>query len=229
MMRAITVCVAAAALMACAAHSTQPDVATTGIGDVRVTTLGSKLPATDRQLLVFVQVRDSEALTVVFRKAMAERGASLTDNREAAQVVYDIEGKYVAHRPATGRKASASFGDVIAKSGEGLKSGSGSFTVMAGGDAGSMLFGSLVMSSGILSGPRDWFNTQIAGDPDGFCAANCQRWVYEQQAVARLQRTTREDRIATSVEVRAEAEGRELAPVPLVNSAVHKMLAILVE
>jgi hypothetical protein len=175
---------------------------------------------------VFVTFKNSGKLTEALADRVTNAGAEVAQSAEGADVVLEGEGVFTAVKPLVNRQAHADAGEVFEKNGYvktkrksldiALSTGSGALS--AGQSMVLLNFANLV---GEVTGFKDWFNTLVAGDPDGFCFKGCE---YKQRATISLEMRSREGERIGAVSATAGAEDRKLMPLPLIEAALGAVL-----
>jgi hypothetical protein len=142
----------------------------------------------DKTKPLFVQFIASPKLTEVLRSEFAADGYQLASSREAASVIYELDGAFQALRPATRRTAEIRAGDFAEKPDSlTTKTGRGSSVALSLNPL-AMIIGTIVSNVGDATGARDATNATLVGDPDGKCLAKCGGWGYRQRVVVSLTR-----------------------------------------
>lgn len=180
---------------------------------------------------VFVEFVNSPKLTTIFSDALTKSGAVVVQNAEEADLTVRLEGKYKAIRPATGRRGEVDIGTQMEKSGEIVtKDHQAGIWISQGVGTLTPLQASGVVSAVDLfaraSGFRDWFNSKVAGDPDGVCLAGCESWKYRQEAliVVGLKEKGQESYAATAA-FRSQATEKDLVSGPLIDKVLNTALS----
>jgi len=142
----------------------------------------------DKTKPLFVEFAASTKLTDELRTALAAEGYQLVGSRDAAVVIYELDGAFQALRPATKRTAEIRAGDFAEKPDSlTTKTGRGR-SVMFSLNPIAMIVGTIASNVGDATGARDAVNGATVGDPDGKCLAKCDKWEYRQRAVINLTR-----------------------------------------
>jgi hypothetical protein len=174
----------------------------------------------------FVTFKNSGKMTQVLADRVARLGGQVVQSAEGADVVLEGEGAFMAARELGNRQARADVGEVFEKDGHvETKNKSLNIVLSHGGpvlSAGeSMAVLNFLNFVGEATGFEGWFNTLIAGDPDGFCFKGCE---YRQGATISLEMRSREGARIGAASVTAGTEDRKLMPLPLIEAALGTLL-----
>lgn len=175
---------------------------------------------------VVVSFKNSTKLAEVIANRIENLGAQIVQSEDDADVFLAAEGQYRARREFGNRHASADIGDAFEKSGE-VETKNRSFNIVIGhgGSHFTNAQATLILNFGEMlgevTGVKSWFNTLIAGDPDGFCFKGCE---YKQAATVTVAMLDRNKNQIGAATVTTEAEDKELKPLPLIESALNAML-----
>jgi hypothetical protein len=175
---------------------------------------------------VFVTFKNSVKLTEVMANRVTNAGAEVVQSAEGADVVLEGEGVFVAARPLHNRQARADVGEVFEKEGH-VETKKKSVDIMLSPGNALMSAWQATVVANFLSlvadatGFRSWFNTLVAGDPDGSCFKGCE---YKQSATISLEMRSREGERIGAVSATAGAEDRKLMPLPLIEAALGAAL-----
>ena len=173
--------------------------------------------AADRGKALYIEFSGSPRLTEALRAGFSVNGFKVVTEKDAAEVVYQIDGGFDAVRPATRRTAKVTAGE-LAERPEEFKTTSGrGVSVMFSANPIVAIVGTIASNIGDLAGARDATNNATAGDPDGACLAKCEGWVYRQGAALNLTRSEAGEQ--TKVTAISAVAARNLQPGELFNRA----------
>lgn len=203
-----------ALLAGCSTSTTLPDSDVSYIPEtLEVTPSATRFDVTtDVGRAVYVEVPASVRLTERFRSALTQKGLTLADSREQAEVAYELDGGFKAHRSFKNRSAEVRLGNYIEKPAL-VSTRHNGINFMLGDPT--LFVGTLLSTVAGLSSIGDSTNQWLVGDPDGVCLLGCGAFAYEQRAVVVLKRTTQNGETTYSAE--AKAKDQKLSPNPLLQ------------
>lgn len=192
-------------------------------GGAPVVQVNGSLSPTEPGARVLVEFVGSPKMTEALAQSFGKAGFAVVAERKQADVVFIVDGEFVAMRPKTRRTARVPVGEFFEKGGE-VKTNSGRGPTLAIG-ANSVLTAATtaVVSAGNLFGIRDGFNSTVSGDPDGVCAPDCSGWAYQQKAEVRVKRVDRvsgENTVATAT---ARTEDKDLKAAVLFDAGISTL------
>lgn len=193
------------------------------VGQVSVSVAGTVSLDADRGRPAYIVAVSSPRLTAAARDALSARGHLLVETREHAEVVYVVDGAFQAYRPVTRRRAEVRLGNFIEQPGPLKTVGGRGATIVYGHNPLAAALGTIVTNVGSAIGARDAVNEAAAGDPDGQCVTDCERWLYRQRAVVNLSRTADGDSQTLSIE--AHVVDADLRPEHLFRAAFGELEA----
>lgn len=170
----------------------------------------------------------SPTLTSLFAKKL-KGSVAVVAAGDPADIDIRISGLFSARRERGNRKAQGDIGTLVEKGGK-VSAGDrqwsaalpSSLTTVYAADATGMV--TLLEFAADVTGFRSWFNTLMAGDPDGVCFRGCE---YQQGAQIVMEAVDSSGAPVGALTVTATAFDQRLSPDVLIDFALSAMLARL--
>ena len=177
---------------------------------------------------VRVSFSNSPSLTSLFANKLKGSFAMVAAG-EPADIDIRISGLFSARRERGSRKAQGDIGTLVEKGGR-VSAGDrqlsavlpSSLTTVYAADATGVV--TLLEFAADVTGFRSWFNTLMAGDPDGVCVRGCE---YQQGAQIVMEAVDSSGAPVGVLTVTTTAFDRRLAPDALIDFALSATLARL--
>ena len=177
---------------------------------------------------VQVSFSNSPTLTSLFANNL-KRSFAMVAAGEPADIDIRISGLFSARRERGNRKAQGDIGTLVEKRGKASSEYRqwsaalpSSLTTVYAADATGMV--TLLEFAADVTGSRSWFNTLMAGDPDGVCVRGCE---YQQGAQIVIEAVDSSGAPVGVLTVTTTAFDRRLAPDVLIDFTLSATLARL--
>lgn len=140
---------------------------------------------------VFFKFEHSPKVQAQLASKIVAAGGELVTQPQDAEIALESSGIFFAWRPYRNRYAVNDMGTIVEKgmkdSDIGSKPSRTNFLLQPGGAALTMVQATAMANIadfiGEATGVSGWFNTAVAGDPDGFCISHCDLWKFQQIAI----------------------------------------------
>ena len=178
---------------------------------------------------VRISFSNSPTLTSLFANKLKGSVAAVVAAGEPADIDIRISGLFSARRERGNRNVQGDIGTLVEKGrrvSAGDRQGSASLpsslTTVYAADATGVV--TLLEFAADVTGFRSWFNTLMAGDPDGVCVRGCE---YQQGAQIVMEAVDSSGAPVGVLTVTTTAFDRRLAPDALIDFALSATLARL--
>jgi hypothetical protein len=179
---------------------------------------------------VYVDFKNSHKLAAVLVDRVQAHGAVVVATASEADVRLEGQGAFNAAREYGNRRAHADVGEVFEQAGTTVQTTGVRRDVMLSHGGAALNAAQATVAANLLSafadasGFRGWFNTIVAGDPDGFCFRGCE---YKQAATITLSLRQANGAPVGSLSVVASTLDKRLLPLPLIEAALKEALGYL--